>query len=84
MSAIYIQHTSDSTLYYGRDTWVRARQRARQFADAHDAIFFCVDRDLKEAQVHVCFGPGAADVMIPITNDMPVAHGSTDDLGAWS
>jgi hypothetical protein len=84
MSAFYIQHANDSSLYYGVDRWVRGRQRARQFADAHDAICFGVDREINEAQVHVCFGPGAADVLIPIRSDMPVAHGSPDGAGVWA
>jgi hypothetical protein len=83
MSAIYIQHTHDPSFYYGTDRWVLGRQGARCFSHAHDAISFCVDRELKHAQVHVCFGPGAADVLIPVTSDMPVAHGSQDEAGVW-
>ena len=84
MSAIYIQDSDDPSFYYGQDHWVRGRQSARQFSDAHAAISFCVDQELKHAQVHVCFGPGAADVLIPVTSDMPLAHGSSDDPGVWA
>jgi hypothetical protein len=83
MSAIYIQHVNDPSYYYGDDRWVLGRKRARQFAQTHDAISFCIDRELGFAQVHVCFGPGAADVLIPVTSDMPVAHGSSAETGVW-
>jgi hypothetical protein len=84
MSAIYIQHVHDSSFYYGADRWVVGRHGARRFPRAHDAISFCHDHELKDAQVHVCFGPGAADVLIPVSNDMPVAPGSSGDAGVWA
>jgi hypothetical protein len=73
MSAIYIQHTENRSFYYGTDRWVLGRNGARCFAHAHDAISFCAERELAHAQVHVCFGPGTADVIIPVTPDMLVA-----------
>ena len=83
MSAIYIQHSHDPSFYYGADRWVLGRQRARRFPHTRDAISFCVEKELKFAQVHVCFGPGAADVLIAITSDMAVAHGAPDEAGLW-
>ena len=81
MSAIYIQHSHDPSFYYGADRWVLGRQRARKFPHTRDAITFCVEKELKFAQVHVCFGPGTADVLIAITSDMAVAHRTPDEPG---
>ena len=83
MSAIYIQHAENRSYYYGTDRWVLGRKGARLFAHAHDAISFCAERELVHAQVHVCFGPGSADVIIPITPDMPVAAAFPSDASAW-
>jgi len=73
MSAIYIQHAQNPSFFYGHDRWVIGRRRARRFSHTRDAIAFCCERDLEHAQVHVSFGPGAADVLIPVTADMAVA-----------
>ena len=73
MSAIYIQHTHNPFYYYGGDRWMLGRERARQFSDTRAAIAFCLENNVVYAQVHVCFGPGAANVVIPVTRDMRVA-----------
>jgi hypothetical protein len=80
MSAIYLQHAENQSFYYGKDRWVMGKARARRFAHAHDAISFCAERDLAPAQVHVCFGPGAADVIIPVTAEMAVAPAPADSV----
>lgn len=76
MSAIYIQHAHNRSFYYGTDRWVIGRKRARRFCHTQEAIAFCVAQDLEHAQVHVSFGPGAADVLIPIPAEAPVAPAS--------
>jgi hypothetical protein len=83
MSAIYLQHTYDPSFYYGRDRWVVGRQRARRFLHTHEAISFCLEQEIRFAQVHVCFGPGAADVLIAVSSDMAVAHGVPEEELGW-
>src|ERR1051325_694412 len=78
VSAIYVQHTHNRSYYYGENRWTLGRERARRFADTREAITFCLDQGLAYAQVHVSFGPGAADVLIPVTRDMPVASAPTE------
>jgi len=80
MSAIYIQHSHNPAFFYGEDRWILDRNRARCFARTHEAISFCQQRELSYAQVRVCFGSGAADVVVPVPREMLVAAGSPDGV----
>ncbi len=79
MSAIYIQHSQNSAFYYGGDRWVLGRAPARAFNSTHEAIAFSLENDLVYAQVRVCFGPGAADIVVPVHREMQVAAGSPSE-----
>jgi hypothetical protein len=83
MSAIYIQHSHNPAFYYGGDRWVLGRNTARCFRRTHEAIAFCLENNLSYAQVRVCFGPGAADTVVPVTRDMAVAPASVPDGVVW-
>jgi hypothetical protein len=83
MSAIYIQHSQNHAYFYGEDRWVLGRKRARRFARTHEALAFALDRDLVYAQVRVCFGPGAADVVIPVERNMAVAAAHPTGSAVW-
>jgi hypothetical protein len=83
MSAIYIQHSHNQAFYYGENRWVLGRNAARCFGGTHEAIAFCLENSLSYAQVRVCFGPGAADTVVPVTRDMQVAAVSPPDAVVW-
>jgi hypothetical protein len=83
MSAIYIQHSHNHAFYYGENRWVLGRNAARCFGATHEAITFCLENNLSYAQVRVCFGPGAADTVVPVARDMQVAAVSPPDAVVW-
>jgi hypothetical protein len=83
MSAIYVQHSQNPAFFYGQDRWVLGRTAARRFPRTHDAIAFSLENDLSYAQVRICFGPGAADVVVPVARDMIVAAASPPDAVVW-
>jgi hypothetical protein len=83
MSAIYIQHARNPAYFYGQDRWVLGLQSARRFATTHEAIAYCLEHDVIYAHVRVCFGPGTADVTIPVSRDMAVATRANADFVVW-
>jgi hypothetical protein len=83
MSAIYVQHAHNPSFFYGADRWVVGRRWARRFSHAQAALSFCAERDIHHAQVHVSFGPGAADVLIPVPPDITVAPSPPLETAGW-
>lgn len=83
MSAIYVQHAHNPSFFYGQDRWVIGRRWARKFSHAQAALSFCAERDIMHAQVHVSFGPGAADVLIPVQQDALLAPPPPLEAVGW-
>jgi hypothetical protein len=67
MHLIILRRGHRPARYIGKRGWVTDRKRARQFASVQEAIRFCAEHDIDDAEIVVHFAePNAAPVTVAI------------------
>jgi hypothetical protein len=76
---IIVRRPEKSSRYIGHRGWVSSEKRAYNFSSVHTAIHFCLEHDLLNSEVVVCFGePRAVNVAIVLPHELTTI-GSTDE-----